>query len=319
MVGIVILNYNNAGETIACIESIIRYNTYPAKIIIVDNGSKETDVESMDNYMKTLHNYKKYNEKDKIPESLSHYVFFVSSTNDGYAKGNNKGIKLAIQDKDIDNILILNNDILFYEDIIGRLVEFQNKNLDIGVVCPLLYTKDKNEIDYTCARSQISIFDLGLYYILMCENILGFCSYLNRKQRILITHKELLACKKIPIEMPSGSCFLIRKSLFKEIGLFDEGTFLYYEENILQKKLEKIHKRNFLLPDIGCIHLGAATTLKTKSNTFLISCEIQSAKRYVMKYCNASLLAKMWFMIGYFMMLLKIKILEYRKKYEFTI
>lgn len=49
MVGIVILNYNNASATIACVESIIRYNTYPVKIIIVDNGSKREDVIFIDN------------------------------------------------------------------------------------------------------------------------------------------------------------------------------------------------------------------------------------------------------------------------------
>lgn len=146
----------------------------------------------------------------------------------------------------------------------------------------------------------------------MCKNVFGYYKHFDEKQKILLRHDELLSAKEIPIEMPSGSCFLINKNIFKEIGYFDEGTFLYYEENILQKKLEKKNKRNFLLPDIGCIHLGAATTLKTKSNTFLLKCEIQSAKRFVTKYCNPSLIAKWWFMIGYWMMSLKIKLLQYK-------
>lgn len=312
MVGIIILNYNNAKETIACIDSIEKYNTYPIKIIIVDNGSRKSELESIDQHLKLKENYKKYREENFCASELPLYTFFISKTNDGYAKGNNKGIKLAMQDEDIDNILILNNDILFYEDIIGRLVEFNDKYTDVGVVCPLLYTKDKKGIDYTCARKQVGVFDLGLLYILMCKNVFGYYKHFDEKQKILLRHDELLSAKEIPIEMPSGSCFLINKNIFKEIGYFDEGTFLYYEENILQKKLEKKNKRNFLLPDIGCIHLGAATTLKTKSNTFLLKCEIQSAKRFVTKYCNPSLIAKWWFMIGYWMMSLKIKLLQYK-------
>ena len=39
MVGIVILNYNNAGYTLNCIESILRFNTAPIRIVVVDNAS----------------------------------------------------------------------------------------------------------------------------------------------------------------------------------------------------------------------------------------------------------------------------------------
>lgn len=310
---LIILSYNNYKDTINCIESVEKYNLSSIKYIIVDNGSIE-------NVKKTLEKFLYQNFKDRCislgddeyVEELPYVTFLSSKTNDGYAKGNNKGIKLAMQDEDIDYILILNNDILFYEDIIDHLVEFYDRHTDVGVVCPLLYTKDRKSIDYTCARKQVGVFDLGLLYILMCKNVFGYYKHFDEKQKILLRHDELLSAKEIPIEMPSGSCFLINKNIFKEIGYFDEGTFLYYEENILQKKLEKKNKRNFLLPDIGCIHLGAATTLKTKSNTFLLKCEIQSAKRFVTKYCNPSLIAKWWFMIGYWMMSLKIKLLQYK-------
>lgn len=313
---VIILNYNNYEDTVNCIESVERFNTTPVKYIVVDNGSTRKDaVKALDSYLgkKFIGQYK-YGKEDEFSGELGYMSFIVSATNDGYAKGNNKGIKLAMQDEDIDYILILNNDIVFYEDIIGRLVDFYEKHTDVGVVCPLLYTKGKKGIDYTCARKQVGVFDLGLLYILMCENILGYYEHYNEKQKILLNHHELLDEEEIPIEMPSGSCFLISKSVFKEIGYFDKGTFLYYEENILQKKLERIHKRNFLLPDIGCIHLGAATTLKTKSNAFLIKCEIKSAKRFVMKYCNPSIFAKILFLMGYCMMSLKIKLLQYRQK-----
>lgn len=314
MVGIVILNYNNVKATIDCINSIDKYNKYPVKIVVVDNGSTSCEVQLLEEYLQLRRDYRIYEEDEPVNNSLSLFSLLLSKSNDGYAKGNNKGIKLFKNDTDVDNILILNNDILFYEDIIGKLVEFMNTTTDVGVVCPLLYTKDKNYIDYTCARKQVRVFDLGLLYILMCENIFGYYKHFDEKQKILLKHHELLNKEEIPIEMPSGSCFLISKSVFKEIGYFDEGTFLYYEENILQKKLAKIHKRNYLLPNIGCIHLGAATTLKTKSNTFLVKCEIESAKRFVMKYCNPSIFTKIWFMFGYGMMSLKIKLLQYKQK-----
>ena len=36
---IIILNYNNPDATIACVESVERFNTAPVRYIIVDNGS----------------------------------------------------------------------------------------------------------------------------------------------------------------------------------------------------------------------------------------------------------------------------------------
>src|SRR5690606_22565149 len=35
-----------------------------------------------------------------------------------------------------------------------------------------------------------------------------------------------------------GSCFIIRYDIFKEIGYFDDNTFLYCEERILAKKIK---------------------------------------------------------------------------------
>lgn len=57
--------------------------------------------------------YDKYIEGQAIQSPLKKVSFLISGTNDGYAQGNNKGLALAYADSEIDEILILNNDILF--------------------------------------------------------------------------------------------------------------------------------------------------------------------------------------------------------------
>ena len=47
----------------------------------------------------------------------------------------------------------------------------------------------------------------------------------------------------ITFEVPSGAFFLINTDIFKMVGLFDEGTFLYGEENILGYKIKEIEKK----------------------------------------------------------------------------
>ena len=313
MVGIVILNYNNASATIACVESIIRYNTYPVKIIIVDNGSKRSDVIFIDNYVKSFQDYKKYDERDKMPEILPHYMLLVSSTNDGYAQGNNKGIKVFDKDREIDNILILNNDVLFYEDIIGTLVQFQDGKDNKGIVSPILYTKDKTEIDYTCARKSPPVWNLLLRFILMDLKCLGFSEMMDSNYYLIKQDKTIIDRKFINIDLPSGSCMLIDKGLFKSIGWFDKHTFLYYEENILYKKLLAYDKQNYIIPSIGCIHLGASST-KSKPSSFLIKCYSDSAFYYLSHYCHLNFLQKILFLIAKKMMRIKYLIFKQKEK-----
>ena len=79
MVGVVILNYNNVKDTLNCVESVLRFNTYPIKIVIVDNGSTNPAVvPAIDSYLshKYLARYKRIEEGDTI-ETLNDITFFV--------------------------------------------------------------------------------------------------------------------------------------------------------------------------------------------------------------------------------------------------
>ena len=69
----------------------------------------------------------------------------------------------------------------------------------------------------------------------------------------------------MPIELPSGSCMLVKKDVFAAIGNFDPATFLYYEENILYRKLLKLKLGNYIATGLRCVHPGAATMAKSPS------------------------------------------------------
>lgn len=307
---IIILNYNNCDDTISCIKSVEKYNTSSIRYIIVDNGSNIITKNKLENFL-----YQEFNDRylrlddDEYVEKLPYVTFLSSKTNDGYAKGNNKGIKLAIQDKDIDYILILNNDILFYADIIGRLSEFYEKHTDIGVVSPLLYTKSRKKIDYTCARKSPSDWSLLIKYLAGDVSLFGFNTYMDSKYYLLKGKERPKTA--IKVDLPSGSCMFINKDLFRTINWFDENTFLYYEENILYKKLSAYGKQNYILPNIGCIHLGASST-KSKPSSFLIKCNSDSAFYYLSNYCQLNVLQKMVLYIA--KKIMHLKYLMFKKK-----
>lgn len=303
--GIIILNFNNPSDTINCIESVEKYNTAPVKYIIVDNGStKKNSTVIIDNYLKSKFNddYIACNEAYTI-ERLPRVTFVTSETNDGYAKGNNKGLKFAYKDESIENILILNNDILFVEDIIPTLDKCYYTTLDNpAIICPILYKKDMDGIDYNCARNNTNI-------LLESKKKIMFLFYLMlKKDETAISPDRFLLMNGIPdipflnIELPSGSCMFMNKKYFESIGSFDENTFLYWEENILFEKTLASKRKNYLCTNLKCIHLGATTTSKSPSN-FIVKSDVNSMLYYFRKYSKQPL---------YLYLLLKLSCLAYK-------
>lgn len=284
---VIILNYNNYEDTINCIESVEEYNTSPIKYIIVDNGSKrENCVENLDKYLtnKFAHDYSLLQEGDK-KYSLSYVNLLVSKSNDGYACGNKKGLALAYADEEIDYVMVLNNDILFVQDIIGKLREYAEKLPHCGLISPMLYKKDMERIDFNCARRSLPNSLLLTRFPLVSSSWLD--NKVNTYQKYLLKNPELAKEDSLQIELPSGSCMLIRKSAMQEIGDFDEHTFLYYEEDILFKKIEKAGLKNYMIPHLACVHLGGSST-KREMPLVMRKHSVDSAYYYLSHYGDAS-------------------------------
>lgn len=311
MVGIVILDYNNAEDTLNCLESIMQFNTYPAKIVIVDNGSTKTEiVKEIDTRLsgKYIGRYMKLQEGEKVPDRLADITLYVSRHNDGYAQGNNKGLNLLYRFPDIKNVMILNSDILFVEDIIGRLVGDLQSVPDAAIVSPILYKKGLQEIDYNCARKSISPSDLFLEYMFLFHDVFNILST-RRKRRNLLRGKEPLLDKPLlEIELPSGSCMIADKEFFKSIGSFDPNTFLYNEENILWVKIDRLGKKNYLDTRLKCIHLGATTIDNKAASDFILNCSIESNHYFLKHYTNVGCVYLFFMRIFYQMLRLKIKL-----------
>lgn len=284
---VIILNYNNIEYTINCIRSIEEYNSAPIKYIIVDNGStQETAVKDLDAFLsKTFKEKYRQLPDEEYQHTLPRATLIVSKTNDGYAKGNNKGLEFAYHDPSINNILILNNDILFVEDIIPYLKDTYYALPDAAILSPILYKSNLTDIDYNCARRNTTIyneiFNNFFHYFLRLFHIdnIGKSRYLIKNDKI--------SNHILPIELPSGSCMFINKDYFQKIESFDPNTFLYWEENILYKKIERTKRRNYLTTSLKCVHLGAST-LKAQPSLFVFNCGQQSSLYYMKHYSGSS-------------------------------
>lgn len=238
MVGIVILNYNNSAQTIECIESLRR--CCPGgnwKVCVVDNASAHDQWEALQAV-----------RDDALVTVLR------ADTNGGYACGNDIGCRFFDGDPSVDNILILNDDTLFTQDILTPMEEYLAAYKNCGVVFPLVLAPD-GSIDKACMRRQKTICDLVLQ-----ATSLG---------RFGVKRKEFIsgdpAVVKDLCKVPPGSCMMLPKAVFREIGWLDPGTFLYFEEHILLARLSARGYDSAFMPEISIIHKGAQTTKKQPS------------------------------------------------------
>ena len=227
--GVIILNYNNYEDTINCIESVDTYNSSKIKFVIVDNGSnRELTVDNLDSYLLNRYgkNYRKFRNAPQTRINLPYCSLIVNKQNIGYAGGNNIGLNLTSLDDTITHILILNNDVLFIQDIIPELLRKLEMIKDGAIISPALYKKDMIDFDYTCARMAPTPRDLILECLMVALGYNNFRDFIKRKYWLFVQNPKLMNEEVLKIQMPSGSCMLLQKDLFKSIGFFDPNTFL---------------------------------------------------------------------------------------------
>lgn len=263
MVGIVILNYNNASQTIGCVASLrehCRGDNW--KLCIVDNASRAEVYEQLCAALPSEH-------------------IIRSQTNGGYARGNDLGCEYFATDPEVDKILILNDDTRFTMDSITPMEEYLDAHAECGVVFPYVVAAD-GSVDRACWRRQKRTRDLVMQAFRL-PSLLG----MKRTEFLPLERLDALRAS-LPVNgtctdagmvafggdfaqgesvtlVPPGSCMMLRKDVFQSLDWLDPGTFLYFEEHILCAKLIRAGLKSVLLPGVSITHLGAQTTAKQPS------------------------------------------------------
>ena len=260
-VAVIIVNYNDAEDTKKYVNTISKYEIIN-RIVVVDNLS--TTVGTFDKLKKLE------NEKVKV---------ISSDKNGGYDYGNNFGVRYlqSINEK-YDYIIISNPDIEITETAIKHCLEVIDNDKKIGVIAPRMFDKENKPI----RRSAWKMRTFGLDVIhstrlleMIFYKILRSGEYSTKEYE-----KELLE-----VEAISGAFFIIRSNVLEEINLLDENVFLFYEEDILAKKLKEKDYKTISLNSEKFIHFESQTIGKTYSY-FKKKKELYKSKIYYHKTYN---------------------------------
>jgi GT2 family glycosyltransferase len=117
--GVIVLNWNAAGETIRCACAVQSWRHLEPEVWIVDNASTDSSA-------------------DTIAEELPDTHLIRNPQNLGFGDGNNQGIARALAAGNAP-ILLLNNDASIHEADVERLLTTLREHERLGFVGPLLY------------------------------------------------------------------------------------------------------------------------------------------------------------------------------------
>lgn len=213
---IIILNYNCKTDTEKCVDNLIELGVNSkSRIIIVDN--KSTD----DSFSFLIGKYHNIMNVDVIQ----------TKNNAGYSYGNNCGMKYAI--KKFDNIrylCVMNPDVsIIYPQVFSNIIKKIEINDSIAAMSPVMILNGFFNYEGMCWNLPT---EKTIYY----DHIM-FVKKKNKKR--IRVEKNLTAI----VDVIPGSFFIIKRQDIEKIGFLDENIFLYNEENVLAKKLQKIGKK----------------------------------------------------------------------------
>jgi N-acetylglucosaminyl-diphospho-decaprenol L-rhamnosyltransferase len=87
----------------------------------------------------------------------------------------------------------------------------------------------------------------------------------------------------VPVDQVSGACFLMRRSTWSEVGGFDEGYFLWYDDVDLAKRLRDGDRQNVIVGSSVVRHVGAASFAQIDSKAAQ-AIRLASLQRYIAKH-----------------------------------
>lgn len=268
-VSVIIVNYNGLKYLDRCLNSLLD-NRYPKlQIILVDNASADCSV-------------------DHVSKKFPKVKIIRSTTNLGFAGGNNLGIKHAKG----KYVLLLNNDTEVEGDFVKNLVSAFDELPNLGCVQPkIVLMREKTKID-SCGT-------------FLTDSMLLYHYGLNKDQSLKTYNRPF------PVFSVKGAAMLIRKDLIDKIGLFDEDFWSYYEETDFCHRAWLAGYQTWYFPKAKVYHLvGGTSTLfdndfvqyrnaRNRLSSFIKNFETATLLKVIPVYLFSNFIASLiWLFMG---------------------
>lgn len=234
---IIILNYRGWRDTIECLESVLKLDYPHFQIVVIDNASGDGSLEQIEAWAAGMQPagvanaalaaystpaHAKPLPVQRIPLAQldqpgpiasGRILLIQSEANDGYAAGNNLGIRLALADPECAFLWLLNNDTVVDPQALRHLVGHVSRNPGTGICGSTL-------VHY---HSPSTIQAMGGAVF---NRWLGTSHHVGEGAAFPRTSAASLPT----IDYVVGASMLATREFVEHVGLMYERYFLYFEE-----------------------------------------------------------------------------------------
>lgn len=221
LVSVLILNYRNAKAAVACVEELLGQTIIDEmEILVIDNHSEDDSIGILRNRLSQYPNVR----------------LIETSGNHGFGYGYNTGARYASG----KYLLINNPDKVLPPDGIEQLVTRLEADSSIGIIAPKLVHPDgSRRLSMRAFPRIIDILARRSFVKAICPNCL---------QRYLMADTDPDAETKV--DWVVGGCFLVSKTLFDDLGGFDERFFLFFEDTDICRRVRQRQKSVLYYPQV---------------------------------------------------------------------
>ncbi|TBX69255.1 glycosyltransferase family 2 protein [Flavobacterium silvisoli] len=232
-ISFIIVNFNTDALTLQAVNSVFEFTSgLECEVIVVDNNSRETRLES-------------------LLQAKKNVRFIRLDKNLGFGKANNKALPFCSG----KYVFLLNSDAYLIDDGIKRLFSYMEDQNHAEVIICGTNLIDGNHQPNLCHGNYLTedklLYDLGFKknmdpdYLKEINAISKKCDFEKPKE----------------VDYVSGAAMMIRKKSIDQFGLFDPRFHMYYEDMELCYRYHKKGCKIVLHPLVTLVHLGGKSSV----------------------------------------------------------
>ena len=216
---IIIVNWNTRHLLCQCIDSLTQtLKKIDAEIFVVDNGSTDGSVAA-------------------VRERFPGVRLIENPVNIGFARANNQAISVS----NGEYLLLLNPDTRVKDEAIPTMLSFMSSHVRAGLVGAQLLNADGSKQNSIANFPSLTteLLNKSLLRRLFPEKFPG---------------KERDYPSPVEVDSVIGACMLVRRETVEQVGLLDEGYFLFLEETDWCFRVKKAGWKIYHIPEAEIFH-----------------------------------------------------------------
>ncbi|MFK7837224.1 MAG: glycosyltransferase family 2 protein [Sulfitobacter sp.] len=237
---VIVLNYRTAEMSLRAVEAALAgLPADGAEVVLVDNASGDGSSALFQREIAA----RGWDKGDRVR-------LMLSNVNGGFGAGNNIGLRATMADGTApDYFYLLNSDAFPDADCLPQLLRHMQITPKAGFAGS--HVRGADDVDHTTA--------------FRFPSIAGEFEGAARLGPITRLLRHAVVAPDLPteparVDWVAGASVLIRASMLRDIGLFDETYFLYFEETDLCQRGARAGWECWYLPQARVVHIGSVST-----------------------------------------------------------